>query len=645
MLKFKKSIMKQTTPSKASFQLLSVKFLPIFFLLLPFYVVSQIPNGYYNTANSKTGSLLKTALFNIIDGHTTVSYSGLYTAYATTDKKSNGKVWDMYSDKPGQTPPYEYSFGSGTCGTYSGEGDCWNREHSTPASWFSDATPMYSDLFNVYPTDGYVNNRRSNYPFGEVSAPTWTSLNGSKVGNCSFSGYTGTVFEPIDEYKGDFARSYFYMATRYEDKISNWTSAMYAGNSFPVFSTWALNMLLKWHQQDPVSQKELDRNNAVYLLQNNRNPYIDHPEYVECVWSNCQPVSQLSFTSNPALSTTESVFYQYDISATDASSPMLVLTFNILQKPSWLTFAVVNGKTAKLYGNVPTGAIGTYGVSISVSNGSNTITQNYNLNVQSIQSQAIFSSDFATCPTNGWITFSKASNKNWGCGTSSGNNYMNVNGYGGDVASDDWLITPSVNLNNFKDEILSFKTWTKFSDTPFPQLKIKYSTNYSGSGSPDVAVWTELNFTSPANNSQVWTNSGNISLNSISGNSVYFAFHYTSSGTTSNTCSQWEIDDVSITGTALTSAKLSSITKLDLKVYPTVSSTSFCFDFQTIIEKNCDIEIYNIQGKLVWKDKYTNISKFYYNPNQTITNSQFLLYKIQTDTNIYKGKLFFTKNQ
>jgi hypothetical protein len=149
---------------------------------------------------------------------------------------------------------------------------------------------MYTDLFHLVPTDGYVNNRRSNFPFGEVSNPTYTSGNGSKLGSCSAPGYTGIVFEPINEYKGDFARNYFYMATRYENIISSWHSnesnaeAILQPNSFPVFETWFVNLLLKWSTNDPVSQKETARNNAVYAIQHNRNPFIDHPEYANMIW-------------------------------------------------------------------------------------------------------------------------------------------------------------------------------------------------------------------------------------------------------------------------------------------------------------------------------------------------------------------------
>jgi len=263
----------------------------LFFLTLTiiFVTKAQPPQGYYDQAAGKLGTDLQQALHDIIDNHTAVSYNALWTSFQSTDKKSNGKVWDMYSDIPGGTPPYQYTFGSDQCGNYSGEGDCYNREHSWPKSWFNDGAPMYSDLFHIVPTDGYVNGMRSNYPYGEVGTASWTSLNGSKLGTCITPGYSGIVFEPRDDYKGDFARNYFYMATRYYKEDSGWPgSDMVTGSQF---KPWAKAMLLIWAQQDPVSQKETDRNNAVYAIQHNRNPFIDHPEYANAIWGSNTGIS------------------------------------------------------------------------------------------------------------------------------------------------------------------------------------------------------------------------------------------------------------------------------------------------------------------------------------------------------------------
>lgn len=256
--------------------------LSVLVVWLCFGSVTAQPAGYYNGTEGLTGVALRSALHNIIKDHQALSYSALWSAFEDTDKKSNGKVWDMYSDIPAGTPPYQYTFITDQCGNYSGEGDCYNREHSWPKSWFNDGTPMITDLFHIYPTDGYVNGKRSNYPFGEVGSASWTSLNGSRLGNNSYPGNSEVVFEPIDAYKGDFARTYFYMSTRYYTEDAGWESnGMVSGANL---NTWARNMLLEWHHSDPVSQKEIDRNNAVYSYQSNRNPFIDHPEFADKIW-------------------------------------------------------------------------------------------------------------------------------------------------------------------------------------------------------------------------------------------------------------------------------------------------------------------------------------------------------------------------
>lgn len=265
-----------------------LKFLLLFIVSFSF---AQAPEGYYSTAQGKQGQDLMEALHNIIKDHTVLSYTpGVWEAMYYTDRKPNGDVWDMYSDKPGGTPAYTYTFFDDQCGNYSGEGSCYNREHSFPKSWFNDASPMYTDIFHLYPTDGYVNGQRGNFPFGEVSNADWTSTNGSKKGSNSYPGYSGTVFEPIDEYKGDFARTYFYMATRYYDQMYTWSNVVTNGTQYPAYEEWVVNLLFQWHANDPVSEKEINRNNVIFeKYQHNRNPFIDHPEYALSIWGD-EPV-------------------------------------------------------------------------------------------------------------------------------------------------------------------------------------------------------------------------------------------------------------------------------------------------------------------------------------------------------------------
>ena len=257
-------------------------------LLLSYFIshvcLAQIPPGYYNSAQGLTGNALKTALHNIIDNHTQVSYNGLWNAYKKTDIKPNGKVWDMYSDVPSGIPPYQFTFITDQCGNYAIEGDCYNREHSWPQSWFNSVTGPVSDLFHVYPTDGKVNGERSNYPYGNVNVASMTTLNGGKLGSCADLGYNLTVFEPINEYKGDLARTYFYMSTRYYTEDASWGTSD-ATNKATILP-WQMNVLLQWHHQDPVSAKELARNDSIYYkFQNNRNPFIDNPQWADSIWT------------------------------------------------------------------------------------------------------------------------------------------------------------------------------------------------------------------------------------------------------------------------------------------------------------------------------------------------------------------------
>ena len=245
------------------------------------------PTNYYNSALGKNDEQLMTALRDIIRGHTVLSYNALWNAFKTTDTDAQGYIIDMYSNC--RYRPDQHG------GSASNVGEGFNREHSFPKSWFNDETPMYTDLFHLYPTDIRVNSQRSNYPFG-VCANGTRLVNGKlygkgKLGTSTYPGYTGTVFEPDDEYKGDFARTYFYMVTCYKIELRDWPGSPqlnYAVNKYKAFSTWSINMLMEWTRLDPVSEKEIKRNDAVYGLQGNRNPFIDHPELAEHIWGNMQ---------------------------------------------------------------------------------------------------------------------------------------------------------------------------------------------------------------------------------------------------------------------------------------------------------------------------------------------------------------------
>ena len=293
-----------------------IKNITLVLFLTTVSVLSQIPNGYYDSATGYDYEL-KTQLFEIINNHNDQGYNALDDFYITNDidvyYENDNTILDVYSENPSGTDPYNFST-ENSCGNYSDEGDCYNKEHIIPQSVFGSNFPMRSDAHQVLPTDGRVNGFRSAYPFGVVgqslvsqSGISNPTQNGSKLGNNlneGYSiGYTNIVFEPIDEFKGDIARIYFYFITRYENLISSWSSYdMFNGSSDQVLQDTFLNILINWHLSDPVSQKEIDRNNQIYLFQGNRNPFIDHPEYVEEIWSSTNDTESPSSPTNIQIS-------------------------------------------------------------------------------------------------------------------------------------------------------------------------------------------------------------------------------------------------------------------------------------------------------------------------------------------------------
>ena len=253
------------------------------FFVFQIYILGQIPVGYYNPIDGKQERDLKTALHRILKEHTVLSYNNLWYYFRTTDLILPDIVWDMYSSNVRYYDPPTNSNSS-----VSG----MNKEHSLPKSWW-DTSPAneqyaaYSDLNNLFPSDGSANMSKSNIVLGKVNNPTFN--NGvTKTGQNNYPGSPATrAFEPADEYKGDFARTYMYMVTCYEDYAPQWRTEalqMLNNETYPVFQEWAKQMLLEWHRNDPVSEKEKMRNEEVYRYQNNRNPFIDFPQLAEYIW-------------------------------------------------------------------------------------------------------------------------------------------------------------------------------------------------------------------------------------------------------------------------------------------------------------------------------------------------------------------------
>lgn len=250
--------------------------LPIVWLLVAATANAEAPTGYYTTAEGKSGNALRTALESIIDEHTVISYNNLEEYYPDIDARMDNPdlVWDIYST-------CEFSFSDANC-SQKKVCDCWNKEHTVPQSWFGKSSPMKSDLFHVLPTDARVNNFRGNLPYGEVSDHSKPVCDDTRALGWRSS---NVAFEPADEFKGDIARIYFYMATRYAGKCSGWSGGMF-GSEANGFKSSVADMLIKWHRNDPVSEKETRRNDAVFTYQKNRNPFVDFPELAEYIWGN-----------------------------------------------------------------------------------------------------------------------------------------------------------------------------------------------------------------------------------------------------------------------------------------------------------------------------------------------------------------------
>ena len=235
---------------------------------------ATVPVGYYNSIDGKRGQELKTAVHQLLKNHTVMTYSSLWYHFQSTDCRfeNSNQVWDMYSNIT------RYFRGSSAVSGM-------NREHSFPKSWWGGTqVDAYTDLNHLYPSDADANMAKSNYPLGEVSTASFnngcTKVGTPKTGQ---GGGSSTVFEPDDEYKGDFARTYFYMATCYQDYTWKYTY-MVTNSSWQTLNQWSINLLLKWSREDPVSDKEVARNEAVYKIQNNRNPFIDNPLLAEYIW-------------------------------------------------------------------------------------------------------------------------------------------------------------------------------------------------------------------------------------------------------------------------------------------------------------------------------------------------------------------------
>ncbi len=249
--------------------------------------LEPVYDGYYNSIHGLSGDDLLWAIYKIISVHDSLSYDNVRGDRTKADLHSNGTIWDIYSNCSFSTSDYCNNTNYNT----QTECECHNREHILPKSWWGGTQDCrYSDLVNVYPTDNATNQKRSAWCYGNVTSKTWSNSLGTKLGTGKVGGWSGTVFEPINEYKGDVARIYCYMVACYLERkydLGGKGSVVFNyKNSRCGFTDNGLKWMLEWHRLDPVSSKEKERNTVVLNKQKNRNPFVDFPNLVEYIWGN-----------------------------------------------------------------------------------------------------------------------------------------------------------------------------------------------------------------------------------------------------------------------------------------------------------------------------------------------------------------------
>lgn len=547
------------------------------------YSFAQIPTGYYDGTAGLTGAALKTKLSQIITaGHSAKSYDNLYNGYPSTDTdkyyENDGSVLDMYSENPTGADPYVYQHGVKKCGSYNSEGDCYNREHIIPQSFFSKASPMVSDIQFITPTDGKVNGMRSDNPFGVVNSPTFTSKNGSKLGPNTTSGFSGVVFEPIDAFKGDIARMVFYFVTRYESKLSSFsTGNMLGGSTYPGLQNWELQVLLAWNAADPVSQREIDRNNAAYVYQGNRNPYIDNPTWVNDVWGGSAPSTDTQAPTTPtnltvSNTTSSSVSLSWTASTDNVGvSGYEVYLNGVFQFSVSGTTAVVNGLASSTTYNFYV---------IAKDNSGNVSGASNNVNATTLAGSG--GTTPTTCGTETFETIPAASSS-----------YVTNTWTNGGIT---WTATDSRTDQTINTKAILLRNGSLT------------SSNISG-GIGNLTVSTKQIFTGSAGTFNLMINGnmiGSIPFSStvttttipninIAGNVIISITDNSTSG--NSTVSRVAFDD--LTWTCYTALGTSDVTKQNLSISPNPVKNNMLFVSGSNTDKVKRVEIYNMNGMLV----------------------------------------------
>jgi len=510
------------------------------FLLFTFlFAFADIPAGYYDGTEGLSGEALKAAVNDAISTNSDMGYSSARAAMYSDIDNFNNTVRCVYTGK-------DYSHNAGNT---SAPGDI-NCEHTFAQSWGATGIKK-SDVHHLFPTRSTVNSSRGSLPFDVVanhsSANVYHDENGYYSYRGSNSGGT-TVWEPANQHKGNLARALLYFNTRYGDSLTRGGI-----NMIPV--------LLTWHLSDPVDDNEISRNDKAYDFQGNRNPFVDHPEFVGYIWEGEMPNDD----TPPLISNVYTL-----------SSTQVVVEFNEnveeISAQTISNYSIDNG-----IGN-PISAVRGYNgfnknVLLTISD--LTLSQNYTITISNVEdlsenvlaanSQYTFTfleivemliAGFEST-SHGWQTISVTSDHNWErtdggesnmpSSAAEGSYYMYMNNYNGDVAAEDWLISPQITASGVQDPELAVNLWKKFSDG-VDGLNILVSTSYSGSGDPTTATWTELTMTFPPATG-AWQVSS-VELDSYISGDFYLAFQYESTGTGGNTTTAWAVDNVVISGVA-----------------------------------------------------------------------------------------------
>lgn len=499
---------------------LNFTFLGLFLIAIAF---GQVPQGYYSSADGLSGNDLKAALHNIIKNHDEQSYDALKTILKKSDEDPDNPA-NVILIYTGRSQDKD-QFGSG--------GNDWNREHVWAKSHgdFGNDPPAGTDAHHIRPADASVNSSRSNKDFDE---------GGTQHSEATECYSTSDTWEPRDAVKGDVARMMLYMSVRYEGDNGEPDLELvdYIPTSGPNFGK--LSTLLKWHEQDPVDDFERNRNEVVYSYQNNRNPFIDHPEYVCLIWGDCETnqvqtpyftpsTGQYFSTTNVEINcSTEGAAIYY---TTNGNTPTTSST-------EYTTAITINETTT----------IKAIAVKSGLDN-SNIAEGTFEITNQLLFEDFETSTEDEEININGWSVYAEIGTENWEGRTYDNNKYASMSSYqSADASNKSWLISPEIDLSNMAAATLNFESKDGYNNGD--PVKLFASTNYTGTENPTVATWTELTATfssgSTYSYASSFTESGDISLDSYTGNSIHIAFVYT--GSVSGVTTSLQIDNVQITG-------------------------------------------------------------------------------------------------